>query len=699
MNLKTIGENTPLQLLKTYYGYSSFRPLQEEIINSVVAGEDSLVLMPTGGGKSICFQIPALMLDGTAIVVSPLISLMKNQVEALRMNGIAAEALNSNNDEQLNIGIIDKMANGELKMLYVSPERLMADMEWIASQNVSMIAIDEAHCISQWGHDFRPEYTQLGTLRERFKDIPIIALTATADKITKDDIVRQLHLRNPRLFVSSFDRPNLSLEVKAGLRKRDRLKTIIELIHRHQDESGIIYCLARKTTESLASDLRNYGVSADAYHAGLLPAQRNKVQDDFINDRTQVICATVAFGMGIDKSNVRFIVHYNLPKSLESFYQEIGRAGRDGLPSETILFYNVQDIMTLQKFVDESGQQEINQEKLNRMKEYAEAQVCRRRILLNYFGETNEKNCGNCDVCNNPPAHFDGTVIVQKVLSAILRTKEQIGFTLLLDILRGSASIDVITRGYNNIKTYGVGKDISANDWPYYFLQILQMGFIEIAYNEDRHLKVTALGKEVLKEKSVQLAVIAHEERRTKSHRRRIQSDLAPSVPESAEQDYLPSIQTEDIDLFEALRQLRLQIAKEEKKPAFIIFSDKTLHALATEKPTTISAFSEIWGIGENKTNLFADRFIDLIKKYPGGELVDNSCPPTTTKVKMKMRKTYSLDEIRKEYSKVFKSWTEDEDVLLIHYFDKGTPINVLAEKFGTNEGAIRSRLKELGKV
>lgn len=680
-----VENNKPLQLLKNYFGYSSFRPLQEEVISQVVQGGDCLVLMPTGGGKSICFQIPALMLDGTAIVVSPLISLMKDQVEGLRMNGIAAEALNSNNDEAANRAIYEKMATDQLNLLYVSPERMMADIEWLALQKVSLIAIDEAHCISQWGHDFRPEYTQLGSLRERFKNVPIIALTATADKITKADIVEQLHLNNPKMFVGSFDRPNLSLNVKAGLRKKEKLRTILDLIHRHRNESGIIYCLARKTTESLAEDLRREGIVAEAYHAGLTAEQRNKVQENFINDRTPVICATIAFGMGIDKSNVRFIVHYNLPKSIESFYQEIGRAGRDGLPSETILFYNVSDLMTLQRFVNESGQQEINQEKLDRMKEYAEAQVCRRRILLNYFGEPSDKDCGNCDICNNPPTHFDGTIIVQKALSAIIRTKEQIGFTLLLDILRASASADVLSHGYDKIKTYGAGRDIPASDWHNYFLQMLQMGFIEIDYKEDRHLKVTALGHKVLKGRQVQLATISYQKfRPTKRHQ---------SQPVFTEE-----IPWEDSTLFEELRDLRLKISKEIQKPAYIIFSDKTLHELAAKKPTDQLHFSQIWGVGQSKAELFGERFIEVIKHHVSAGAIATAKVDSMPFEEDKPEKAYSVEQIRAQHPQAYRPWTEDNDVLLAHYFDKGMSVSELAEKFGRNEGAIRSRLKKIGK-
>ena len=598
------------QILKSHFGYDTFRPMQEEIIQHTISGGDSLVLMPTGGGKSLCFQMAALMMEGMAVVVSPLISLMKDQVGSLRANGIAAEALNSSNDEGLNRHIMERCIAGQVKLLYISPERLVGGvMQVLQNANVSLFAIDEAHCISSWGHDFRPEYTQLGQLRELFPNVPIMALTATADKITKQDILVQLHIAHAQTFIGSFDRPNLSLDVKRGYSAREKLRSLLDLIRRNAGESGIIYCLARKTTEELAEKLKKEGISVGVYHAGLPNSERNQVQDDFVADKIQVICATIAFGMGIDKSNIRFVAHYNLPKSIESFYQEIGRGGRDGLPCETILYYNLQDIITLRKFVDESGQREINLEKLRRMQEYAEAQVCRRRILLNYFGEISDNNCGNCDVCHTPPQVFDGTIIAQKALSAVMRTNESVGFTVTIDILRGNMSADVVSHKYNLLKTFAAGRDIPPRDWHDYLLQLLQMGFIEIAYNEDRHIHVTNLGKEVLYGKrNIQLAVVSREDYSVKARRKRLQEkQTTPSVPMARD---------ENKELFEKLRQVRKRIADENHWPAYIVMSDRSLHALATERPTTLQAFGNVYGIGEHKRDTYGLEFVAVIREY-----------------------------------------------------------------------------------
>jgi len=465
--------------------------------------------MPTGGGKSICFQLPAIYLPGTAIVLSPLIALMKDQVEGLIANGIPAASLNSSQPEEEKQRIRQLCMQGKIKLLYVSPERLVNKLDYMLSRmQISLIAIDEAHCISQWGHDFRPEYTQLAILKQRFPSTPMVALTATADKITRTDILSQLGMNAPETFISSFDRPNLSLNVVKDYDKKEKIKAIMHFIKARKNQSGIVYCLSRKSTEELADKLTALGIKAVAYNAGLSPQIREKAQDDFINDRVNVVCATIAFGMGIDKSNVRWVIHYNMPKCIEGYYQEIGRAGRDGLKSDTLLFYSYADMIMLRKFAEESGQSEINLEKLQRMQRYCEADVCRRRILLNYFNEESEHDCGNCDVCHHPPKRFDGTILVQKALSAIVRTDQSAGLNLLIDILRGSFRQEITAKGYNLLKTFGVGKDHSYKEWTEYIHQMIQLGYIEINYAASNILMVTPLGKKVLfGEISAQLAV------------------------------------------------------------------------------------------------------------------------------------------------------------------------------------------------
>lgn len=595
-------------LLKKFFGYTSFRPLQAEIIQRILLKKDSLVLMPTGGGKSICFQLPAIYLPGTAVVISPLIALMKDQVGGLVANGIPAAALNSMMPEEERHRIKQLCIQGKIKLLYISPEGLAGELHWLLPRmDISLIAIDEAHCISHWGHDFRPEYTQLAVLKEHFPKVPIVALTATADKVTRTDIINQLNLRDPEVFVSSFDRPNLSLTIRRGLNKKEKTAAIVHFIHAHRNQSGIVYCMSRNSTEKLAEELSSYGIKAVAYHAGLAPVQREKAQDDFINDRMNVVCATVAFGMGIDKSNVRWVIHYNMPGSIENYYQEIGRAGRDGMKSDTLLFYSVGDLIILRRFAEESGQRDVNLQKLNRMRRYCEADICRRRILLSYFGEESEHDCGNCDVCRNPPQRFDGSILVQKALSAIFRTGEYVGMNMLINILRGSEKADILEKGYDKLKTYGVGKDLSYKEWKEYLYQMLQLGYIEIDYVNAGILKVTPLGRKVLfGELKAPLAVYKETEENVFLRKNDNKFKYRPIRP----------IQSSSVEetLLDSLQQLRKQIAEREQTPAYIIFSDDALEDMVQRKPVTMEEFSEIRGVGDIKLEKYGKVFVSLIR-------------------------------------------------------------------------------------
>lgn len=589
------------QTLKENFGFEKFRSNQEQVINAILSGQDTLAIMPTGGGKSICFQLPALLFPGTTIVISPLIALMKDQVDSLKANGIQACFINSTQKDAERQSHIQNLIDNKVKLVYVAPESLSYLENAFSQITISLIAIDEAHCISSWGHDFRPAYTNLGYLKKRFPSTPILALTATADKATRKDISQQLNLKNPKSFISSFDRKNLSLEVRPAL---ERVKQIIDFIANKPLESGIVYCLSRKTTEELAMKLQKAGVNAKAYHAGLESTIRSKTQDDFINDDCQVVCATIAFGMGIDKSNVRWVIHYNLPKNIEGYYQEIGRAGRDGLPSETILFESYGDVIQLQKFASQGLNAEVQLAKLERMKQYADALSCRRKILLSYFGELVTENCGNCDICKNPPAFFDGTVIAQKALSAIIRLQESEPLPIIVDFLRGSKNAYIFEKEYQNLKTYAVGADISWYDWNQYIIQLINQGYCEIAFHQQNKIRLTTLAREVLFEgDKVQLTTV---------HKNTVaETDVKELKNKSATNS-----------LFEKLRKLRYEISKEESVPAYVIFSDAALRQMETKRPMSDNELIAIDGVGKAKLEKYGGAFINAIIEFQKNKTV-----------------------------------------------------------------------------
>lgn len=585
-----------LETLRRYYGYSTFRPGQWEVIENILRGHDTVVLMPTGGGKSLCFQLPALMAEGCCIVVSPLIALMNDQVTALVANGLPAGAVNSMNFESENKLTYERAVRGELKLLYISPERLISDIEAIKTHiKVSFVAVDEAHCISQWGHDFRPVYTSLTMIKESWPEIPVMALTATADRLTREDISKALSLKDPYMFVGSFDRPNLSLRVIQGARLQDRVSIISSLINMNPMDCGIVYCLSRRKTEDMAKKLTEKGYRVGCYHAGMTAADRERVQREFVGGELQAICATVAFGMGIDKSNIRWVVHNNIPGNIESYYQEIGRAGRDGLPAETILFYSYADIITRRSFAEESGQQEINESKLEFMQRYAEASVCRRRILLSYFSEETDHDCGNCDNCRNPKPRFDGTELAQKALSAVIRTGSSEPIGVIIEILRGMKRHYILDKGYDRLRTFGVGHDISAPVWHAYILQMIQLGLLEVAYDEHFHLRPTAMGLRVVKgEERIELARYIAPEYEFGNRKRReriVEEPVAVLTPEEK--------------ITEELKALRAKLAKKKNIADYMVFSDVSIAEMSVKKPLSVDDLAGIEGMSAVKLNSY----------------------------------------------------------------------------------------------
>ena len=661
--------------LKKYFGFDSFKDQQEEIITSVLKKKDCLVIMPTGGGKSICFQLPALLFKGTTLVISPLIALMKDQVDGLKANGVPADFFNSSQSAEEQQKILESAQEGKLKLLYVAPESLQGLSPILKEEYISCVAVDEAHCISSWGHDFRPSYQQLGFLKSTLPLTPVIALTATADKATRQDIMAQLKIPTAKQFLASFDRKNIALEVRPA---HDRVSQILQFIKGRPNESGIIYCLSRKSTETLVEKFLDNGIKAAAYHAGLDFDSRNKVQENFIFDKTQIVCATIAFGMGIDKSNVRWVIHYNMPKNIEGYYQEIGRSGRDGLPAQALLFHSYGDVIQLQRFALGAANEEVQLAKLDRMKQFSEASTCRRKILLSYFGEFLGEDCGNCDVCKNPPQFFDGTIIAQKILSTIARLKESEATGIVIDVLRGAQNAAVLDKNYQEIKTYGIGKDISWNDWQHYAIQLINQGFCEIAFHKNNVLQLTPYSKDVLfgKTKVMLSKPIRKEERIALEKEQKAKKPVSKN------------------SLFERLRQLRFQISLEENIPAYLVFNDATLKEMEAERPTSEEELMEINGVGQRKLEVYGDLFIQEIKAFQAEKVKKKKKSHTYQDTYELYKKGKSIEEIAQLrnlkpttiFSHLAKLYSDGKDVAIYEFVDKET-IELVAKAKKALEG------------
>lgn len=628
MTLGTIPMNEPQSdepkaLLKRYFGYDEFRPLQREVIACALERRDALVVMPTGGGKSLCYQIPALALDGLTLVVSPLIALMKDQVDALKANGVAAEFINSTLGHNEMRRIQTAARNGAVKILYLAPERLAlpAFQSFLDMLKISLVAVDEAHCISEWGHDFRPDYRSLGALRRSMPHTPFIALTATATEQVRQDIVAQIGLNAPQAFIASFNRANLNYEVRP---KRNAFDAVCELLRKHRDESAIIYCFSRKDTEELAAQLRNAGFDALPYHAGLEDDVRRRTQERFIRDQTPIIAATIAFGMGIDKPDVRLVVHHNLPKTIEGYYQETGRAGRDGLPSDCVLFYSYGDKIKQDFFInriEDEAEHQNAQRKLAQVIEFCELNACRRRYLLDYFGETDAQppNCGACDNCLASTEEFDATVIAQKILSAIIRTGQSFGISYISQVLRGSKNKRVIERGHDSLSVYGIVNDYSAEDIKEIAAALLERGLLRKNDGDYPTFGVTAEGRRFLNDR--QMLTLT----------RRLDDEYTPrrAASTAVAQSAVPA--EYDAELFQELRALRTQIASRRGVPPYVVFGDVTLRQMAAYFPQSRDSLSRIHGVGNVKLDQYGDEFLAVITEYAQARNLTDRMPALQT--------------------------------------------------------------------
>ncbi len=604
--------------LKKYFGYDTFRDGQWKVISNLLEGKDQLVIMPTGGGKSLCYQLPSMLMEKTTLVISPLLALMKDQVDALNANGIKAAYFNSSLSTLEKEEVMQEIYQQKLKLVYVAPESLSFLQPVLNETYLSLLAVDEAHCISSWGHDFRPAYKELAFLKKSMPNVPMVALTATADKATRFDITTQLSIPNASVHVASFDRPNISLNVSPGIKRIDKILNFLSI---RENQPGVIYCLSRKSTEDLAQKLNYNGYKASAYHAGLDYEERGKIQDSFLQDEVQIICATIAFGMGIDKSNIRWVIHYNMPKNIEGYYQEIGRSGRDGAPATALLFYSYADFVQLKEFSLNTSNEEFQLAKLERMHQFAEATTCRRKMLLSYFGEFLAEDCGNCDVCKNPPQFFDGTTYAQMALSAIVRAQQSEGMNTIIDILRGAQNQRIYAKKYHELKTFGIGKQIAWADWQHYITQLINQGFCEIAFHENNHLKLSASARNVLFEK--------HPVYLTKFQQKKV-------IPTT--QNLLVS--PKKTSLLEALKKLRREISARENVPAFVVFNDASLEEMALKKPQNEEEFLAINGVGQRKFEVYGNDFLSILQSNNA-----NQQKPRKTKKKSTYLVTLELYE------------------------------------------------------